>query len=128
MKNPQIRILPADFILSSSFFDYMKKEDKIECYNRVESGLSLVLGYEEEKYTRFAAIIDLDDNESIHVREVSGAFVNRIEFLEVFVTALAKVKNKNAVTFCTVRDGVEMLGNHLGFYRDENNVLIKRVN
>ena len=123
----KMTVLPSAYVHHSAFFNYMTEDEKQLNVKRIEDKAAIVVGYEENEYVKFAAIIDLDCPDRIHVREVCGHFVKKIGMLEIFATALARVMKKSFLSFNTEKDGVEWIGANMGFAPDEKGEFVKRV-
>lgn len=92
--------------INSDFFNYLKKEQIQEIKNRIEDQKSVVISFEENEYTIFCAVLDLDDAVSLHVREVCGNFLKHWKNLDIYCEGLARFLKKSEISFNTARNAV----------------------
>lgn len=96
-------------------FDYLNEEQKAVIRDRMEKGISICVSFEENDYTKFCAVLDIDEADSLHVREVAGNFLKEWRVLDLFCEGLARAIKKPAITYNTFRNAVMRVSGIAGY-------------
>lgn len=126
MANTQIDFQIGLISPNHKFFDYLNDDDKREINHDIKNGLTHgVMGKIKDNET-FAAFID-NYGDCIHIREVGGKFPKYIGYLETYCMAIAKYVGASTISFCTKIKGVEIIGEKMGYKKDDNGEFIKEL-
>lgn len=109
------------------FFCYLAREQREEITLRVDEGKSSIVSFEKDGEVIFAAVLDYDAGDYLHVREAGGHFPGLYKTLDVFCRAVAFNMKKSFVSFATVIRGVEGLAERAGYARDGSGDFVKAV-
>lgn len=97
------------------FFDYVSSIEKGEIVRLLQKGDAHIVSFEREPGRPiFAAVIE-KTWDSVHVREVGGAFVWRMKACEDYCRMYARYLGLKMITFRALNKFVVKIGERLGF-------------
>lgn len=118
---------PAKITLDHPFFWYLEADAKKEIAQRIAEKKSRMVTFEHDGELVFAAVIDFDQGELLHLRECAGKFPKHYRYLCAFMTECARALGKKFISFTTKIEGVDIIGRKLGFHADASGDRIKAI-
>ena len=119
-------ITPEDVTLSHPFFEYISHEEKTIISREIWTKKSHIVAFRKNEKIKFAAIISID-RESVHLREVGGAFAFNMYWVHKYCVILAKRFNLSKLTFKSDIETVVKIAEKFGFKNNFENQYIKEL-
>lgn len=113
--------------MSHDFFSYLPEDVRKETQERIERGASSMIVFEDNTGADvFAAVVDFDAGDFLHVREVGGHFVRYHEHFFAYMSEVARRLGKGFLSLKTKIKGVDYLARKHGFkYDDFGDMMVK---
>jgi hypothetical protein len=105
--------------LKHPFFDYIGNNDKIEIMDEIVTGQSYIIAFTKDGEIKAAAIFTVY-GESIHIREIGGAYVWCTKHANDYAEIIAKRLRRSKVTFKARDERIKQRSKIYGFEKSPN--------